>query len=150
MGIELQRTHTWQCTTTDVTQPKSFSVHALYLSNDAQALVSLSTSALSADNVHSCNYNVEYSGVSVTSDRLLANDINESATPLGLADVLVAATDHCQDSLRASRPTLSSFLETVVQDIPNDTLAEYHMYAHAEQQPSFHGISAVHIVYSNV
>ena len=150
MGIELQRVHTWCCNTTDVTKPKSFSVHALFLSYDAQALVLFSAPPSSENVFYSGDCGDEHSGVFVTHNRLLANDINSSATTLGLADILIAATDHCHDVLRASRPTLSSFLETVIQDIPNDALSEYHVYAHADKQPNYRGISAAHITYSDV
>ncbi len=150
LGIQLQRIHTWRCSTTDITRQKLFSVYALYLSHDAQAIVLFSSAPSGEDIIYSHDGNEGCTGTFVTNNRLLANDINQSATPLGLTDVLIAAADHSQDVLRASRITLSSFLETAIQDIPNDALTEYHVYAHTEKQPVFRGVSAAHITYHNV
>lgn len=150
LGIPLQRVHTWQCDTTDITRQKLFSVHALYLSYNAQAIVLFSAAPSGEGVIYSNGCNEGCTGTFITSNRLLANDIKHSATPLGLTDVLVAAADHSHDVLHASRPTLSSFLETVVQNIPNYAATEYHVYAHAETQPSFRGVSAAHITYHNV
>ncbi len=150
MGIQLQRVHAWRCQTTDITRQRSFSVYALYLSYDVQAIVLISTAPSGEDTTSSCDCSEGCTGVFVTNNRLLANDIHRSATPLGLTDILVAAADHSHDVLRASRPTLSAFLETVIQDIPKDAFTEYHVYAHAEKQPGFRGVSAAHITYHNV
>ena len=147
-GVEPQRMHTWCCRTVDSTCDKSFSVYALYLSSDTQALVLCSYPTCDSGNMRLMRESTE-SGTLITRNRLLALDIEQSVSPLSLADTLVAAAKHHHDMLHAKRMDLSSFLESVIRGLPEDPSAEYHVYAHAEEQPRYRGTSAGRIAYSS-
>lgn len=146
--VDLNRIHLWKCKTADNTSQKAFDVLALYLAQDEQAIV-LSSYPLT-HNVPQKNRMYSNGGMLLTRNRLLASEIKQSASEVSLADAVVAAANHSQDISHAKRTNLSSFLELTISEVPQDTEIEYHIFAHAESQPTYRGLASASIRYSNV
>ena len=121
--LELQRNHLWECRTIDSFVHKTFCAHALYL---AQAIVLSSRDLLPGESLQLDSQRISDAVVLQTGNRILASEIEHSASSPGLEEIVFAPGNHFSGMLHARHVDLSAILESVISELSVAFGIEYH------------------------